>query len=193
MSKGSRLENLFRYTLLALAAVACKAQDPASDVSSADSRQFSEQCGLVLSSGQDFKLKMSETQVRAIEPQDGASTNMLKDLSERKETACIMARWSEKDPVAVLSASAIRVKIKSTLTTEECGTLTMKSTQVVLQVTGNNSENNVNRVLEPQDGSTLNALQDLASRLTRVCVKGDFSKSTGAVSIHSMSLVREVK
>lgn len=175
---------------------ACKSQGNDSSTSAsgaAASSGVSEQCGLVELRGEDFFLKSEIGISRAIEPQDGASTNALKGSAESHKLVCIRANWSGTGPVMVASVSNIRNPAATVGAKEECGTVMMKSSEIIFQVTGNNSENNVNHVLEPQDGASANVLQEMAMRLANICIKADFSKPGQPILVKSVSVIREVK
>ena len=190
---------LLKLSLLScvvLFVTACKSQGNDSSTSAsgaAESSGVSEQCGVVELRGEDFFLKSESGISRAIEPQDGASTNALKGSAESKKLVCIRANWSGKGPVMVVCVSNIRNPAATVGAKEECGTVMMKSSDIVLQVTSNNSENNVDHVLEPQDGASANVLQEMAIRLANACIKADFSKRGQPVLVKSVSDVREVK
>jgi hypothetical protein len=94
----------------------------------------------------------------------------------------------------VTSAASVRLPVRRTIITEECGVLSLSPEgKLTLQIAGNNSEGNVNKVLDPQDGATINLLKDYASTMTEVCVKGDFSDSLSVVTVNSQSAVRKAK
>lgn len=82
---------------------------------------------------------------------------------------------------------------KSAAVSEQCGTVMFKGSDIVFQVSGNNSENNLDHVLEPQDGASTNILQDMASKLAQACIKAEFNASGKPVMIKSASVIREVK
>ncbi len=76
---------------------------------------------------------------------------------------------------------------------EQCGTVMLKGSDIVFQVSGNNSENNLDFVLEPQDGASTNMLQDMATKLSQACIKAEFTSAGKPVIIKSASVIREVK
>lgn len=177
---------------------ACKAKTSESDAAQAGSGTSaageSELCGLIELRSQVFYIKPeSGASARIIDPQDGASSNVLKDAIEGKKLVCIRAKWSSKDPVMIASASAIRSNSNVAAKQEECGTVMMKQNDIIFQVSNNNSENNLDHVLEPEDGAVANVLQDLAMKMAQACISADFSKSGQPVMIKSASVVREVK
>ncbi|MEN9810900.1 MAG: hypothetical protein RLZZ488_2467 [Pseudomonadota bacterium] len=180
---------------LAVSSVACKQTDlTARSASVGDAVSGSEQCGVVQKNGEEFALLDKNGSLRALQPEDGSTLNVLSDVAARKEFVCIRGDWSGADPVSVVSTTAIRKPVVKTVVTEECGVLMMSPAgKIVLQIAGNNSENNVDRELDPQDGATENLLKQYAASLTEVCVKGDFSASASAVMIKSQSAIRRPK
>lgn len=178
---------------LAFSSVACKQTDlTARSASVGDTVTGSEQCGIVQKKGDEFALLGNNGSLRALQPEDGSTQNVLGDVAARKEFVCIRGDWSGTDAVSVVSTTAIRKPVAKTIVTEECGVVMITPAgKIVLQIAGNNSENNVDRELDPQDGATENLLKQYAASLTEVCVKGDFSSATSAVMVKSQSAIRK--
>ncbi|MBM3380872.1 MAG: hypothetical protein FJY29_00310 [Betaproteobacteria bacterium] len=82
---------------------------------------------------------------------------------------------------------------RSAAISEQCGTVMLKGSDIVFQVSGNNSENNLDYVLDPQDGASSNILQDMATKLSQACIKAEFSSAGKPLIIKSASVIREVK
>lgn len=188
----------FRKMLLLCALIpisACKDTGGASQSASvADAKASTEQCGVVQMNGSEFFLLIQQGYSRRLDPQDGAVTNILSDHAANKTEVCVRGDWSGTGQVLVVSAAAIRMPVKRTIVSEECGVLSLSPEgKITLQLAGNNSEKNVNKVLDPQDGATINLLKEYASNLTEVCIKGDFSDALSAVTVNSQSAVRKVK
>ncbi|MEY3900835.1 MAG: hypothetical protein RL189_141 [Pseudomonadota bacterium] len=177
---------------MVISSVACKQGDvTAKSASVEDAVNGTEQCGVVQKKGDEFALLGQGGSLRALQPEDGATQNVLSDVAARKEFVCIRGDWSGRDAVSVVSTTSIRKPVAKTIVTEECGVLMLSPAgKIVLQIAGNNSENNVYRELDPQDGATENLLKQYAASLTEVCVKGDFSASASAVMIKSQSAIR---
>lgn len=182
---------------LSILSVSCKNQggdSTAAGVGDSTAVSSSDLCGVVELTNQFYYLRPSSGQVaRLIEPQDGASSNALKDAVEKKSSVCIKAEWSSKDPVMITSASAIRVSAVADAKREECGTIFWKQNQIVLQVSGNNSESNADHILEPEDGAVYNVLRDLSMKVAQVCITADFSKTGRPVTVTSVSAVRDMR
>ncbi|MEN9825039.1 MAG: hypothetical protein RI953_784 [Pseudomonadota bacterium] len=188
------LKNLC-LTALLLFPIACKQTDGTSQSASvADANGTSEQCGLVQKVGEGFFLVSDQGVSRAVEPQDGSTLNVLSDVSSRKEKVCVRADWSGTGIVMIVSSASIRTPVKKTLITEECGVLmTGASGEILLQVVGQNSEQNSNRVIEPQDGASSNILKDYAASMSEVCIKGDFTSKTASVLVNSAAAIRKLR
>ncbi|NBW80791.1 hypothetical protein EBR21_03465 [bacterium] len=188
------MKNLCLVALLAMP-IGCKQGDVTSQSASvADANGNSEQCGIVQKAGEGFVLVSDNGVSRAVEPQDGSVLNVLSDVASRKEKVCVRGDWSGSAPVMIVSSASIRTPVKKTLITEECGVLmTGASGELLLQVVGQNSDQNGNRVIEPQDGASSNILKDYASSMTEVCIKGDFSSKTASVLVNSPSAIRKLR
>lgn len=188
------MNSRFKLALTAISLmVGCKQTETSSQSASvAEANGLTEQCGVVKKNGPDFVF-ISKTGVqRNIEPQDGATTNILSDSATRAEEVCLRADWSGSGDVLIVSTTAIRIPIKKTLITEQCGILMQDpSGKIVLQIANNNSEMNGNRELDAQDGATDNLLKDFAKNMSQVCVKGDFTNATAAVMVKSQSDIRK--
>ena len=98
-----------------LLAVACRAKESDSETASAGSADSSSgMCGTVISKESVLMLQVvsenSESNADYIlDPQDGATTNMLNDIAIRLGRACIKADFSKRgQPVVVKSVSMIR-------------------------------------------------------------------------------------
>jgi hypothetical protein len=174
---------------------ACKESGEISQSASvSDAKAATEQCGIVQKKGSEFLLLIQQQFARALAPQDGAVTNILSEYTVSKTEICVRGDWSGTGAVMVTSAASVRLPVRRTIITEECGVLSLSPEgKLTLQIAGNNSEGNVNKVLDPQDGATINLLKDYASTMTEVCVKGDFSDSLSVVTVNSQSAVRKAK
>ncbi|MFZ9521427.1 MAG: hypothetical protein ACO3A4_13215 [Silvanigrellaceae bacterium] len=188
------LKHMF-FAVFFLFSIACKQNDGTSQTAGVlDAKGLSEQCGQVQKVGEGFFLLNEKGISRAIEPQDGSVLNVLSDVASRNDKVCVRADWSGSGIVMVVSSASIRWPVKKTLITEECGVLmTGASGELLLQVVDKNSENNGNRVIEPQDGASSNLLKDYASTMTEVCIKGDFSNAAASVMVTSTAAIRKLR
>lgn len=173
--------------------VGCKQTETSSQSASvADATGLTEQCGVVKKNGVGFVFVSQKGVERNLEPQDGATTNILSDSAKRAEEVCLRADWRGTGDVMIVSTTAIRIPVKKTLISEQCGILIQDPAgKILLQISNNNSEMNANRELDAQDGATDNLLKDFAKNMAQVCVKGDFTSASAAVLVKSQADVRK--
>lgn len=75
--------------------------------------------------------------------------------------------------------------------TERCGTVIQKSAQIFLQSVSGNSDENVDYLLEPQDGATTQVLEDLAQRAGNACITARFVASSDSAMVTTVANIRE--
>jgi hypothetical protein len=110
-----KAKHLGTLVCLSFLAVSCQAKESDSDAASAGSADASSgTCGTVISKESVLLLQVvSENSEKnadyILEPQDGATTNLLNDIAMRVGRACIKADFSKVDqPVLVKSVSMVR-------------------------------------------------------------------------------------
>ena len=88
-------------------------------------------------------------------------------------------------------AQQASVESESVSDKEMCGTVIQKLQSIYLQSVSGNSEDNGDYLLEPQDGATLQVLDDLAQRAGNACITARFVVTTQAVLVTSVANIRE--
>lgn len=111
-----KITSLLPFTALVFLALACRTKGSESSTASAgsDAGVLRELCGTVFSRSDSIFLQSAEGNSEdngdyVLEPQDGATTQVLEDLAYRSGRACITAQFSSSgDAVLVKTVASIR-------------------------------------------------------------------------------------